>query len=48
MLQEGEGGGRWGERMDGQAKRQRRKNGREGKGERGGCTLRWEASEGDK
>ena len=36
MLQEGEGGGRWGGRMDGKTKRQRKKDGREGKGERGG------------
>ena len=31
MLQEGEGGGRWDERMDGQAKRQKRKDGGRGR-----------------
>ena len=36
MLQEGEGGGRWDGGMDGKTKRQKRKDGREEKGEWGG------------
>ena len=42
MLQEGEGGKKWEGQMDGQAKRQKRKDGREGKGERRGGAVQWD------
>ena len=43
MLQEGEGGKKWEGQMDGQAKRQKRKDGREGKGERRGRgAVQWD------